>query len=109
MANKILKGNIKNMLTYEQFLGITVNDNETIYNKLDKIEKSNDLLIKYKLSTEILNTKIPDNVIAVKRVTDLIEKLQKIVEAYYLILEFNNYWENNKKQETFKVADFQIK
>ena len=111
MANKILKGNIKNMLTYERFLGITVNDNdnETIYNKLDKIEKSNDLLIKYKLSTEILNTKIPDNVIAVKRVTDLIEKLQKIVEAYYLILEFNNYWENNKKQETFKVADFQIK
>ena len=91
MANKILKRNIKNMLTYEQFLGITVNDNETIYNKLDKIEKSNNLLIKYKLSTEILNTKIPDNVIAVKRVTDLIEKLQKIVEAYYLILEFNNY------------------
>lgn len=97
------------MLTYEQFLNIIINDNETIYNKLDKIEKSNDLLIKYKLSTEILDTKIPNNVIAVKRVTDLIEKLQKIVEAYHLILEFNNYWENNKKQETFKVADFQIK
>ena len=109
MANKTLKGNIKNMLTYEQFLNIIINDNETIYTKLDKIEKSNDLLIKYKLSTEILDTKIPDNVIAVKRVTDLIEKLQKIVEAYHLILEFNNYWENNKKQETFKVADFQIK
>ena len=59
MANKILKGNIKNMLTYEQFLSIIVNDNETIYNKLDKIEKSNDLLIKYKLSTEILDTKNP--------------------------------------------------
>lgn len=109
MANKTLKGNIKNMLTYDQFLNIIINDNETIYTKLDKIEKSNDLLIKYKLSTEILDTKIPDNVIAVKRVTDLIEKLQKIVEAYHLILEFNNYWENNKKQETFKVADFQIK
>lgn len=97
------------MLTYEQFLNIIINDNETIYNKLNKIEKSNDLLMKYKLSTEILDTKIPNNVIAVKRVTDLIEKLQKIVEAYHLILEFNNYWENNKKQETFKVADFQIK
>lgn len=109
MANKTLKGNIKNMLTYEQFLNIIINDNETIYTKLDKIEKSNDLLIKYKLSTEILDTKIPDNVIAVKKVTDLIEKLQKIVEAYHLILEFNNYWENNKKQEIFKVADFQIK
>ena len=79
MANKTLKGNIKNMLTYEQFLNIIINDNETIYTKLDKIEKSNDLLIKYKLSTEILDTKIPDNVIAVKRVTDLIEKLQKII------------------------------
>jgi hypothetical protein len=109
MANKTLKGNIKNMLTYEQFLNIIINDNETIYTKLDKIEKSNDLLIKYKLSMEILDTKIPDNVIAVKRVTDLIEKLQKIVEAHHLILEFNNYWENNKKQEIFKVADFQIK
>ncbi len=109
MANKTLKGNLKNMLTYEQFLNIIINDNETLYTKLDKIEKSNDLLIKYKLSTEILDTKIPDNVIAVKKVTDLIEKLQKIVEAYHLILEFNNYWENNKKQEIFKVADFQIK
>ena len=109
MANKTLKGNIKNMLTYEQFINIIINDNETIYTKLDKIEKSNDLLIKYKLSTEILDTKIHGNVIAVKRVTDLIEKLQKIVEAYHLILEFNNYWENNKKQEIFKVADFRIK
>ena len=96
------------MLTYKQFLNIIISDNETIYNKLDKIEKSNDLLMKYKLATEILNTTIPDNVIAVKRVTDLIEKLQNIVEAYHLISEFNHYWENNKKQETFKVTDFQI-
>mgnify|MGYP003621982157 FL=1 len=54
------------MLTYKQFLNIIISDNETIYNKLDKIEKSNDLLMKYKLATEILNTTIPDNVIAVK-------------------------------------------
>lgn len=61
MANKNLKEKHRKIcLHINNFLNIIISDNETIYNKLDKIEKSNDLLMKYKLATEILNTTIPD-------------------------------------------------